>query len=209
MVRFSTPYTTGIHTFAWSFALQGKGVSQLILEIQYRGTGMGSATDLFHGMENFCASFPQYGKLFGDFSTLWKTVFHAVEQPSAGSHPFGSWQLGARGCDVCRSDAPNGRIYSRPLFAFFALFVASGLLVSDPTRPTGASTTHPIRAIRDTPLSLWAAGYVLQRRLEAAGPLGSGGTPFPGIWTGPVTRASRDPMPSLFRKFSTVWNTFW
>ena len=82
MVRFSTPYTTGIHTFAWSFALQGKGVSQLILEIQYRGTGMGSATDLFHGMENFLVIFPRYGKLF---STPWNSRVRGAIPSALGS----------------------------------------------------------------------------------------------------------------------------
>jgi hypothetical protein len=34
-------------------------------------------------MENFFAFFPQYGKLFRDFSTVWKTFsrfFHAMEK---------------------------------------------------------------------------------------------------------------------------------
>jgi hypothetical protein len=30
-------------------------------------------------MENFFAIFPRYGKFLGDFSTLWKTFFHSVE----------------------------------------------------------------------------------------------------------------------------------
>ena len=29
------------------------------------------------------ATFPRYGKYFWPFSTLWKTFFHSVEQPSA------------------------------------------------------------------------------------------------------------------------------
>jgi hypothetical protein len=37
---------------------------------------------VFHGMENFFEVFPRYGKLFDDFSTVWKTFlkfFHAME----------------------------------------------------------------------------------------------------------------------------------
>jgi hypothetical protein len=34
---------------------------------------LGSKILVFHTMENFPASFPQYGKLFEDFSTVWKT----------------------------------------------------------------------------------------------------------------------------------------
>jgi len=30
-------------------------------------------------MENFWRFFPRYGKLFEDFSTVWKTFFHTVE----------------------------------------------------------------------------------------------------------------------------------
>ena len=33
-------------------------------------------------MENFFVFFPRYGKLFRDFSMLWKTFFHAVENPA-------------------------------------------------------------------------------------------------------------------------------
>jgi hypothetical protein len=34
---------------------------------------------IFHAMENFFAVFPRYGKLFSNFSTVWKTFFHTVE----------------------------------------------------------------------------------------------------------------------------------
>lgn len=37
------------------------------------------ARRIFHGMENFSAIFPRYGKLFRKFSTLWKIFFHTVE----------------------------------------------------------------------------------------------------------------------------------
>jgi hypothetical protein len=35
----------------------------------------------FHGMENFSGIFPRHGKVFRRFSTLWKKVFHTVENP--------------------------------------------------------------------------------------------------------------------------------
>jgi sterol desaturase/sphingolipid hydroxylase (fatty acid hydroxylase superfamily) len=38
-------------------------------------------------MENSGAIFPRYGKVFSDFSTLWKKVFHTVEK-SSPRHPF-------------------------------------------------------------------------------------------------------------------------
>ena len=35
---------------------------------------------VFHGMENFSASFPQYGKLLAIFSTLWKYFLRIFPQ---------------------------------------------------------------------------------------------------------------------------------
>ena len=40
----------------------------------------------FHAMENFSDIFPRYGKISADFSTLWKKVFHAVENPDGFFH---------------------------------------------------------------------------------------------------------------------------
>ena len=35
-------------------------------------------------MEKLGVIFPRYGKVFGDFSTLWKNIFHGVEKFWAG-----------------------------------------------------------------------------------------------------------------------------
>ena len=45
---------------------------------------------VFHGVEKLSAIFPQSGKTFGDFSTLWKKVFHTVENPRAAPGRMGS-----------------------------------------------------------------------------------------------------------------------
>jgi len=46
------------------------------------GVGRGGAVRVFHTMENFSGFFPHHGKLFGTFSTAWKTFqdfFHSME----------------------------------------------------------------------------------------------------------------------------------
>jgi len=53
-------------------------------------------------MENFLRNFPQYGKYFSDFSTVWKTFcdfFHAMEKISASFPRYGKlfstpWKTG-------------------------------------------------------------------------------------------------------------------
>jgi NDP-sugar pyrophosphorylase family protein len=41
---------------------------------------------VFHAMENFSDIFPRYGRFSEEFSTLWKKVFHAVENPDGFFH---------------------------------------------------------------------------------------------------------------------------
>jgi hypothetical protein len=61
-------------------------------------------------MENFWAIFPQHGKLFADFSTLWKTFcrfFHAMENffgifPRYGKKFSTVWKTSAA--------SPSGRL---------------------------------------------------------------------------------------------------
>ena len=107
---------------------------------------------VFHGMENFSASFPQYGKLLVIFSTLWKTFsrfFHSMENffevfPQYGKlYPHGriaecraqadrrranarsiADRLAIRASEVLRTERQNG--LKKPVFSGFRA-VGSGL----------------------------------------------------------------------------------
>ena len=59
----------------------------------------------FHTMENFSAVFPHNGKKFSTlwknrpcFSTLWKKVFHTVENPGC---PLETARRGVQAVEVC------------------------------------------------------------------------------------------------------------
>jgi hypothetical protein len=39
---------------------------------------------VFHSMENFPENFPTHGKNRADFSILWKKVFHTMEKTAGG-----------------------------------------------------------------------------------------------------------------------------
>ena len=61
---------------------------------------------VFHTMEKFSRNFPQYGKYFLDFSTLWKIFgrfFHAMEKlfavfPHNGKNSSTLWKTLILGC---------------------------------------------------------------------------------------------------------------
>jgi hypothetical protein len=48
-------------------------------------------------MEKCFAVFPHNGKMFWDFSTLWKTFFHSVEKPMGGDFAHGERGPGVTG----------------------------------------------------------------------------------------------------------------
>ena len=67
---------------------------------------------VFHTMEKFSRIFPQYGKYFRDFSTLWKNFFHSVENSGLGLFSVG-FRLFSGGCGAKRA-APHVSRNARP-----------------------------------------------------------------------------------------------
>ena len=67
---------------------------------------------IFHAMENFFAVFPRYGKFLREFSTLWKTFFHTVENGAGpADHAPRRRACGARRGGLC----PRHRLRVDPL----------------------------------------------------------------------------------------------
>ena len=65
---------------------------------RFCGVRESGGREFFHTMEKLSAIFPRHGKTLGNFSTLWKKVFHGVEKPRAAIPRMGdggrSWRLG-------------------------------------------------------------------------------------------------------------------